>query len=119
MKLMLQSTSLNLALLSVFAFSSVSSPAFASSYTGRILSINTQASPFTQGNVRVAVEVPAGTTSCGNNYLYVYDLPAGPLATMWGAQLLAAYVNGRSVTITGNGTCDQYAVEGISVVYSQ
>ncbi len=91
--------------------------AYATTYTGQVVGIQTQPSPTTSGNIRVSIQVTlnTGCGGFGGNW-YVYDLPAGPAANMWGAILLAALNTERPVIITGCGTCDAWNIETITAI---
>jgi hypothetical protein len=98
------------------------SAAFASTYVGAISQISTQPSPSNPStNIRVSIYTASSvTTSCsGGAAQYAFDLPAGPVLSMYEAQLLAAIVSGRNVKIVGNATCDTYSDEGVTSITSQ
>jgi hypothetical protein len=92
--------------------------AHASSYTGPVLDLRTITSPQT-GNLRVSIQVSGtGTTSCSYPGWYSFDLPSGPVESMWTAILLAAIHDGSNVTIMGGGSnnCDAYGIEEVSYI---
>ncbi len=89
--------------------------AHASSFTGQVVTVRSAASPTTSGNTRISVQV-AGTTSCSLNGWYSYDLPEASVGKVWTAILLAALTSGRSVAISGTGSCDPYGIEFVSYI---
>jgi hypothetical protein len=94
----------------------------ASTYTGPVTFFEVQPSPIANGNIRVSIQVPAGTTNANctgyGGAWYSYDLPAGALASMWGAQLLAAIVSQRNIQILGTGQCDPLGIETVGTIGS-
>jgi hypothetical protein len=101
----------------LFSLASISSVQ-ASSYTGPVLDLRTITSPQT-GNLRVSIQIAgAGTTSCSFPGWYSFDLPSGPVESMWTAILLAAIHDGSNVTIMGGGSnnCDAYGIEEVSYI---
>ena len=83
----------------------------ASVYTGTVQEVLSSASPTTVGNTRVSIQT-GNTTSCtGFAGWYSFDLPSASVASMWEATLLAAITAGKTITINGTGTCDNYGLE--------
>jgi hypothetical protein len=86
-----------------------------SEFTGPIgagaegLRFSTGASP-----ARVSIAV-AKTTACGSPW-YAYENADGDLGRLWTATLTEARAQGASVRIVGNGACDSFGVEGVSIV---
>jgi|SRR5882724_10072868 len=82
----------------------------ASSYTGPVVLMRTNASQTTTGNIRVTIETDTAT-SCSSPGWYSYDLPEASVGKVWTAILLAALNSGRQVTLAGQGNCDPYGYE--------
>jgi hypothetical protein len=89
--------------------------AHATTYTGTVQRVQAQASPTTSGNIRISVYT-GSTTSCAGTGWYAFDLPSGGLGSVWDAIVIAAVTGATQVTIAGTGTCDAYAIEGVSYI---
>jgi hypothetical protein len=94
----------------------VGQSAFASTFTGVTIAFVSGMSPTGNGLLRVSIQIPSGPTSCGNATWYAYEYNGTGIGGVWTATLLAAQASGRSVLITGTGTCDQFAVEGVAAI---
>ncbi|MFC1644692.1 hypothetical protein ACFL08_01540 [Patescibacteria group bacterium] len=96
-----------------FALLLMAGSAFASSYEGVVLTLRLQE---INGVTRNSVFLGDSYTSCSTSDWFAYDDADTGIGKLWTSTLLLAYNQGKTVTIIGNGVCDQYGVEGISSI---
>jgi hypothetical protein len=102
------------------AIATYASLANASGVVGQVIIVRSAASAQTPGNTRVSVQIAGAVTSCPYAGWYSYDYPdSGPgsgIGKLWSAKFLAAQASGRSVGVSGTGSCDSYGIETIQFV---
>ena len=91
----------------------------ASTYTGKITSLRYGNPSGTLSPGRIGIQVGShGASSCSSGALATYyslqDNNSTGVFGLWVTALLEALKEGRTVTITGSGTCDSFGVESIS-----
>jgi hypothetical protein len=86
--------------------------------TSTVVDVRINAAQVQPGYTRVSVRTN-GTSSCGGGGWFAFqyapsDGTSGLVGKAWLASVLAALQSGRSVTITGTGTCDFFGIEVVS-----
>lgn len=86
----------------------------ATTFTGMVKQIQTEASPAIPGNIRVSIFTGETTSCTGFPGWYSFDLPSVGLASTWVAILLSANAANQQIGILGTGSCDPFDVETVS-----
>ena len=91
----------------------MAAPVMATNYTGPVqtLRFSTGVTP-----ARVSISVgPTVTTAC-NTPWYSFENADSGLGKLWVATLLAAKAQGRTVFVSGTGTCDNWSIERVNFI---
>ena len=89
----------------------IAAPVMASTYTGTVQTLR-----FSTGTSAARVSVSSTqATSCGQQWYGIENADSG-VGKIWTAALLAAKGQGKTIVITGTGTCDGWGVEPVNYI---